>query len=202
MARSELIYLLVLPGIYHLGESKIIEYFSDRTSNHHISTNSKVKKPSYLKPHQYDVIVTPNVQSVLVCLCDNIAVVFKYSVLCPQPRDPFVMMRGAKKADIHLMEEVATCSELKQYKRRGADVIQLLIAHGQRADDLAVFLYSVLDVPVAHAFFLNTRGELNMKNFQRFESKVSCLVSLGIEIKPIHFGEICITVGGRIFGYG
>ena len=96
-------------------------------------------------------------------------------------------MRGAKKADTHLMEEVATCSDLKQYKRRGADVIQLLIAHGQRADDLAVFLYSVLDVPVAHAFFLNTRGELNMKNFQRFESKVRCLVSLDVMYRNKHY---------------
>ena len=83
------------------------------------------------------------------------------------------MVRGVKTGDSYLMEEVATCSQLQEYKKRGTGVVQLLIAHGQRADDLAVFLYSVLDVPVAHAFFLNTRGDLNMRNFQRFESKVS-----------------------------
>ena len=36
---------------------------------------------------------------------------------------------------------------------------------------MAVFLYSVLDVCVTHSFFLNTIGDLNLKNFQRFGDK-------------------------------
>ena len=50
-------------------------------------------------------------------------------------------------------------------------MLHLLIAHGQHAEDMSIFLYSVLDVSVQHTFFMNFTGELNMRNFQRFESK-------------------------------
>ena len=67
------------------------------------------------------------------------------------------------------MEEVKSCAKILSQKKQHRDLVTLLVAHGQASEDLAVFLYSVLDVPVSHAFILNTKGELNMKNFQRFE---------------------------------
>lgn len=89
-----------------------------------------------------------------------------------QPRFPFVLLRGKKRKDgPYFVEEVASCSDIKPFKKRDTEHIQLLICHGQRSADLSVFLYSVLDVQVSHAFFQNTSGELNIKNFQRFESK-------------------------------
>ncbi len=69
------------------------------------------------------------------------------------------------------MEKTVSCSELQSFKERDVDYIQLMICHGQRASDMSVFLYSVLDVQVCHGFFQNTLGELNIKNFQRFEKK-------------------------------
>ena len=88
-----------------------------------------------------------------------------------QPRDPFVLLRTRRKGDKVLTEHANNASSLKPFLKRGVEVVQILIADGQPADDLAVFLYSVLDVPVMHAFFLNTAGPFNMRNFQRFESK-------------------------------
>ena len=92
-----------------------------------------------------------------------------------QPREPFILMRSRRKSKASepsfVVDEVGSCTNIISLKKQGCDVVQLLVAHGQRADDMAIFLYSILDVPVQHAFFLNIAGEMNMKNFQRFESK-------------------------------
>ncbi len=89
-----------------------------------------------------------------------------------QPREPFMMLRARNKSDDgHFVQKVDSCVELEPFRNRGTDSIQMLISHGQRAADMAVFLYSVLDVSATHAFFLNTLGDLNLKNFQRFEEK-------------------------------
>ena len=63
------------------------------------------------------------------------------------------------------------CNQLTSLRDHGAEAVPLFIAYGQRSEDMAVFLYSTLDVEVHHAFFLDMWGEFNMKNFQRFESK-------------------------------
>ena len=80
-------------------------------------------------------------------------------------------MRSHKKSGKVVMDEVGKCSEIKPPAKQGSDLVQMLIAHGQKSEDMAVFLYSTLDVPVQHAFFLHIVGAMNMKNFQRFESK-------------------------------
>ena len=82
------------------------------------------------------------------------------------------MLRARNRGDKgYFVEKVETCVHLDPFKERGTDSIQMLITHGQRAADMAVFLYSVLDVCVTHSFFLNTIGDLNLKNFQRFGDK-------------------------------
>ncbi len=82
------------------------------------------------------------------------------------------MLRARNRSDKgHFVERVGSCAELEPFRDRSTDSIQMLIAHGQRAADMAVFLYSVLDVCVTHSFFLNTVGDLNLKNFQRFGNK-------------------------------
>lgn len=61
---------------------------------------------------------------------------------------------------------------MKSFKKQKYSGVRIVICHGQTAQDLAIFLYSILDVTVQHAFFINTVGDLNMKNFQRFETKI------------------------------
>ena len=83
-----------------------------------------------------------------------------------------MLLRARNRGDSgYFVEKVDACVHLEPFKKRGTDSIQLLITHGQRAADMAVFLYSVLDVCVTHSFFLNTVGDLNLKNFQRFGDK-------------------------------
>ena len=96
-----------------------------------------------------------------------------------QPRAPFVYLRARSKRKSatatentdYVTENVATSTDVSSLRKRGCDVVQVLVTHAQRSDDVSIFLYSHLDVPVQHAFFTNTRGELNIRNLQRFESK-------------------------------
>jgi len=89
-------------------------------------------------------------------------------------RDAFMLVRGRRKSDrTFFVEHEWSCNSLSAYEQRGVDLIHILVAHRQQAEDMAVYLYSKLDVMVSHAFFQNTVGDLNMKNFQRFESKNS-----------------------------
>lgn len=81
------------------------------------------------------------------------------------------MVRAQLNEGSYFVEEKASTKDVKAYSKRNCCFVHLFIAHSQKAEDMAVFLYNVLDVPVAHAFFLDMRGDLNMKNFQRFESK-------------------------------
>ena len=69
------------------------------------------------------------------------------------------------------MEKARNASSLKPFQKRGCDLVQVVIAHGQKADDMGVFMSSVLDVPAIHTFFINIVGHMNMKNFQRFDTK-------------------------------
>jgi len=72
--------------------------------------------------------------------------------------------------DSYVIERVKSCAELKSFRRRGIAYVHLLVAQGQKVNDLAVFLHSVLDVPVGHAFFIQALGsDLNLNNFQRFD---------------------------------
>ncbi len=83
-----------------------------------------------------------------------------------------MLVRGRNRSDSgHFVEKADSCTEIQPFRERHADSVQMLITHGQRAADMAVFLYSVLDVCVTHSFFLNTDGDLNLKNFQRFGDK-------------------------------
>jgi len=78
--------------------------------------------------------------------------------------------RRVKKTS-YIPQFVSKANELKPFRNHGVDLLNMLIAHGQSAEDMSIFLYSVLDVPVQHTFFMNFTGEFNMRNFQHFQSK-------------------------------
>lgn len=80
--------------------------------------------------------------------------------------------RKAKHRHSYFVERVKSCVEIKPFSKRGFDFVQLLVAHGQTSENLAIFLYSILDVAVGHAFLVNIAGDaVNMKNFQRFDNR-------------------------------
>ena len=55
------------------------------------------------------------------------------------------MLRARRSTDSgYFVENVHNVIELQPFWDRGTDSVQLLVAHGQRAPDMAVFLYSVL----------------------------------------------------------
>ncbi len=83
------------------------------------------------------------------------------------------MLRPYKETtNTYSVQKCDSCTELKPFQRRGATLINLLVALGQTAENVAIFLYSILDVPVQHSFIISCRGDVNMNNFQRFETKV------------------------------
>ena len=85
------------------------------------------------------------------------------------------------------VEQVTSSSQIQPFKERGASFVQLFIAHGQKNEAMAEFLYSTLDVPVYHSFFMNTAGDLNMRNFQRFHEKAhsESITILNTQIKSL-----------------
>ena len=85
------------------------------------------------------------------------------------------------------VEQVTNSTQLQPFKHRGTIFVQLFIAHGQKAENMAEFLYSILDVPVYHSFFINTIGDLNMTNFQRFHEKArsESITILNTEVKAL-----------------
>ena len=88
-----------------------------------------------------------------------------------QEREPFIMVRASKSNHMTVVEEASSCSQLRSLSKRGYSIVQMLLCYRQKAEDLAVYLYSVVDIPIVHALFVNTIDELNMRNFQRFELK-------------------------------
>ena len=97
-----------------------------------------------------------------------------------QPQESFVVLRARRahvtEPDYYAIERVRSCAELKSFRRRGINYIHLLVAQGQKVNELAIFLHSALDVPVGHAFFIHGLGsDLNMNNFQRFDDDLHLL---------------------------
>lgn len=82
------------------------------------------------------------------------------------------MRSSTANCDQPLVERCSLCTELRPFSKRGVTRVELLVCHGQRSEDVAIFLYSILDVPVASTFIVHSLGgDVNMKNFRRYESK-------------------------------
>lgn len=89
-----------------------------------------------------------------------------------QTRNAFVLVRASTfNGEKSYVERYSLCTDLKPFSKRGVTSVQLLVCHGQKSEDVAIFLYSILDVPVASTFILHSSGDVNMKNFQRYETK-------------------------------
>lgn len=99
-----------------------------------------------------------------------------------QEREPFFIVRALKgssqpeTATAAIVEETPSCAQLKSLRKRGCCAVEFLLAYKQQAEHLTAYLTSVLDIPVRHAFLVNTArsGELNSRNFQRFDVKSEC----------------------------
>lgn len=124
--------------------------------------------------------------------CVGIIVDFIHSV-DRRPREPFILIRSIKSNEknskddsgtFYAVEQSRTCSVVKSFSLRNVHSVEILLAHGQAANDLAIFLYQTLDVPTRHILLRNVKGDLNTSNISKcFPSKTITLTILKSSIR-------------------
>ncbi|CAD5120363.1 unnamed protein product [Dimorphilus gyrociliatus] len=124
--------------------------------------------------------------------CVGIIVDFIHSV-DRRPRAPFILLRSIKSQEKNLeddlrrsyvVEQSRSCSVVKSFSLRNFLCVEILLAHGQAANDLGVFLYQTLDIPTKHILLRNVKGDMNTSNISKcFPSKTITLTILKSSIR-------------------